>query len=152
MRLEDGVLILGAMKPGTAAFLAQVIPALLVAGILGPLLSAYRADSTDRKVMASYVGVAVLAEAICLFGAVFEVPIQPWAVLIVLAALLYSLLGIMTYPLHWARRTDEEQKLLAEARDMRREKRLLREAKRKVRRERRAARQAATSRSAESGR
>ncbi|MET3370646.1 UNVERIFIED_CONTAM: hypothetical protein ABIE34_003923 [Jeotgalibacillus campisalis] len=104
------------MTPTSASLMAQVIPALLVAGLLGPLLLGFRVEWPERFYFASQVIVVVIAEGACLYYSVKNEDMNPiWAALVGLATF-HLLSGIVFSVLVWARKTDKEKAQLAESR------------------------------------
>ena len=131
--LRASTIVIGSLPHETAAILAQVLPALLVAGLLGPLLSGTKLDLGSRRYFASEIAITVVAEAICLVSVISKEPISTPGTFVVLLATFYSLLGIVTYPIIWAQPTKEERESADAVK-------ALRVAKAGVRAERRAAR------------
>lgn len=104
------------MTPASASLLAQVIPALLVAGLLGPLFLGFRVQWPERFYFASQVITVVIAEGACLYYSVSnEAMPNVWAGLVGVATL-HLLSGIVFTVLVWARKTDEEKAELAKSR------------------------------------
>ncbi|WP_404593567.1 tumor necrosis factor receptor family protein [Paenarthrobacter histidinolovorans] len=97
------------MSVAAVSLLAQVIPALLVAGLLGPLFLGFQIEWPERFLYASQIVTVVLAEGVCLYYAVLNEPMPaPWA-WVVLLACMYLLLGIVSGVIVWARKTDQER-------------------------------------------
>lgn len=104
------------MTPASASLMAQVIPALLVAGLLGPLLLGFSVHWPERFYFASQVITVVIAEGACLYYSVSnEVMPNVWAGLVGLASL-HLLFGIVFTVLVWARKTDKEKAELVKSR------------------------------------
>lgn len=131
--LQASTIVIGSLPHETAAIMAQVLPALLVAGLIGPLIGGTKIELSSRRFFAWAIAVTVIAEGICLISVISGKPIPTLGTVVVLLATLYALLGILTYPIRWASRTSEEKDAADAAK-------ALRVAKAGVRAERRAAR------------
>lgn len=101
--------MMSTMTVAAAVLLAQVIPALLVAGLLGPLILGFRMQQPERFFFASQVITVVIAEAACLYYAALNEPMPPvWAAMVILACT-YLLMGIIFTVSVWAKRTEAER-------------------------------------------
>jgi hypothetical protein len=96
--------------------MAQVIPALLVAGLLGPLFLGFRVEWPERFYFASQVIIVVIAEGACLYYSVSNEDMPKIGAGLVGLATLHLLSGIAFTVLVWARKTEKEKAELAESR------------------------------------
>ena len=97
------------MTVEAAATLAQVLPALLAAGILVPLLSEKRTDWKDRTLFKQLAFFILFVEGLCIWSVMVDVPLPWYFSFIVGAAVLYSLFSIFMIFSDWAKKTDEEK-------------------------------------------
>lgn len=101
------------MTAASAGLMAQVIPALLVAGLLGPLLLGFEVQWPERFLYATQVIFVVAAEAACLYYAVYEQAVPELVVSLIQLAVMYLLLGIVSSVIVWARKSPREKADLA---------------------------------------
>ena len=98
------------MTVAAAATFAQVIPALLVAGLLGPLLlSGFKVQYPERGLFASYVTGALIAEAVCLWSVGTDSPLPTGMRYVVFLGTGFTVFGILIFVGVYARKTAAEK-------------------------------------------
>jgi len=102
-----------------ASVVAQVLPALLVVGLLGPLLLGWKIEPPERIYFASHTLSVLLAEVL-LYCIIRDQPLSDGLSGLVQAAVLYSLIGIAVLVLAWAKSTSAERAEADKAMELRR--------------------------------
>lgn len=97
------------MSFNAATTFAVVLPALLVIGLLGPLLAGWKIERPERGFFASQTVFVVIAEGILLYYIAAGKAVPAGIMIPILFAVLYALLGIVFFVLVWAKRTPEER-------------------------------------------
>lgn len=100
------------MTVEAAAVIAQVLPALLVIGLLVPLLSGMSMQWPERGFFRNNVILVLVVEAICLWSVLNDKPLYENLIYLFYFAILYSLGGIWLVVSVWARRSKTENEEL----------------------------------------
>ncbi|PPG81739.1 hypothetical protein C5C52_07930 [Rathayibacter sp. AY1E5] len=102
-----------------AVAMAQILPALLVAGVLGPMLLGWGIESPERFYFAGQTVIVAMVEGVLIWYIMRDEPLPEAGMVFVGTAAVAALSGIVFVAIQWARRTREErqhEKLLRIAR------------------------------------
>lgn len=97
------------MSLSAATTLAQVFPALLVVGLLGPLLAGWKVEWPERGYFASQTLLVISVEGLLLYFVIHDQPVPAGVAVFAQLAILYSLIGIAVFALAWAKKTPDER-------------------------------------------
>ncbi|GAA4385569.1 hypothetical protein [Agromyces bauzanensis] len=103
------------MSLASASTIAQILPALLVVGLLGPIFLGWKMQSPERLYFASQTTLALLSEAILLWFIVRDEDVPAGLSTFVQGSLFLSLIGILVVVWAWARSRPSERKAEQEA-------------------------------------
>lgn len=100
----------GTISTQAVGTLAQVLPALLIAGLLGPVLAQKDMPRGDRVIYLVWVVPAVVAEGVLLLHVAMDLEMSGWWLWLMATAFLLAALALLRAPLTWAARTPTENR------------------------------------------
>ncbi|SMH30648.1 hypothetical protein SAMN06295885_0451 [Rathayibacter oskolensis] len=89
--------------------IAQILPALLVAGVLGPILLGWRIEPPERFLFATQTVIVTAVEGVLIWFIMEDEPLPEGFTGFVWMAVMVTLLGVVFVAIAWARRSGAER-------------------------------------------